>query len=233
MQSKDGVILPTDSHPHVCSIRSPCRDTFPWRIFFFVIRVARKRDKAVKAELVLAALKKQALAWLQLGWLCTRTPGWLREHAWCQAVLHTLLGGCEAVPAVVVQAFGMVGGPPWGCFRKVLWVHLKLEVNQRDKYWTDTRPVPSQIAKDICFPMPFSSVGPLRPSIPKFSEWSLGLRLFLKLLTSAGCFGFRYRDDYPWLVLCPLTGSITTAAFSFGSVCVGNQKAEEECRVMI
>lgn len=145
MQSKDGVILPTDSHPHVCSIRSPCRDTFPWRIFFFVIRVARKRDKAVKAELVLAALKKQALAWLQLGWLCTRTPGWLREHAWCQAVLHTLLGGCEAVPAVVVQAFGMVGGPPWGCFRKVLWVHLKLEVNQRDKYWTDTRPVLSPL----------------------------------------------------------------------------------------
>lgn len=44
---------------------------------------------------------------------------------------------------------------------------------------------------------------------------------------------FRYREDYPWSLLFSLAGSITMAAFSFGSMCVGGQKAEEECRVMI
>lgn len=110
---------------------------------FFCHQDSRKGDKAVEAELVLAALKKQALAGLHPGWLCTRTPGWLWEHAWCQvylpgvlgqAVSHMLLGGCEAVPAVVAQDFRRIGGLPWGCFQQVLWTHLNLEVSKRDEY---------------------------------------------------------------------------------------------------
>lgn len=210
----------------------------PEKDSFFCHWDSRKGDKTVEAELVLAALKKQAPAGLTLHpYTC-----WLWERAWCQvdlpsvlgrAVSHMRLGGCEAVPAVVAQAFGRVVGPPQGCFEQVLWTYLNLEVNKKHEYRTDTCPVPSHKPKDIHFPMSFSSVGPLRPSIPKFSEWSLCLSFFLELLTSPGCFGFRYRGDYPWLLVCPLVGSITTAAFSFGSLCVGGQKAEEECRVMI
>lgn len=42
---------------------------------------------------------------------------------------------------------------------------------------------------------------------------------------------FRYREDCPWFMLCPLAGFIIVATFSFGLVCVGSQKTEEEFRI--
>jgi len=53
---------------------------------------SRKGDNAFEADLVLAALKKQALAVLWPGWLCTCAPGWLWERAWCQVDLPSVLG---------------------------------------------------------------------------------------------------------------------------------------------
>lgn len=145
VQSEDGLILLIN--PHICSITPPCMHALPQRkIPFFCHHDSKKGDKAFGAELVLAALKKQVLAGLWLAWLCTPTPRWPQEHFWCQVdlpsvpgwvVSHMPLGGCEAVPA----AFGRVGGPPGGCFQQVLWMHLNLEVNKRNEYWTDACPV--------------------------------------------------------------------------------------------
>lgn len=42
---------------------------------------------------------------------------------------------------------------------------------------------------------------------------------------------FRYREDCPWFMLCPLAGFIAVATFLFGLVCVGSQKTEEEFRI--
>lgn len=57
-----------------------------------------------------------------------------------------------------------------GLLQQAQWMCLNLEVNRRDEYRTDACPIPSQNPKATHFPMPFSSLGPLGPFIPKFSE---------------------------------------------------------------
>lgn len=179
LQSEDGGILPADAHPHVCSIMSSCMHTFSWRkILFFVMRIAGKETRQLRQSLSL---------------LCWKSKLWQgSDHAGFTLLLPA---DCRSMPGakLTYQVFWGRLCPTWEDLKLCLWLWCKLlgrlEAHLRAAFsrcsggtstWKSTREmstdcrVPCHNPKDIHFPMSFSSVGLLRPSIPKFSEWLLG-----------------------------------------------------------